>query len=64
MTLNHTTIGQPIPLGRINGLEPGGEYQIEITVKDQIAGAELQEIVPFSIAEEATEETPEEGEQQ
>lgn len=59
--LNRITVGQPIPFARIENVEPGGEYQFEILVKDLVAGTETERMVPFRMAGEPE---AEEAEQQ
>ena len=61
MPLDRTTVGQPIPLGRIQNLAAGGSYDISISVTDTVTGNVVEATVPFSIAAEAA---PDEGEQQ
>lgn len=54
--LERITVGQPIPLGRIENLEPGGEYQFEIVVEDLVGGAEASTMVPFRLEGETPSE--------
>lgn len=51
-TLNYFVIGQQIPLGQIDALQPGTDYIVRIRVKDTTTGQEITEDVPFHVAGE------------
>ena len=46
-TLDYTTIGQQIPLGQIRQIQPGEGYQLEVTVRDLVAGTDIKQAIPF-----------------
>jgi hypothetical protein len=48
-TLNFGAIQQEIPLAQVQQLEAGTDYEIEIHIKDQLAGSELVHKVPFTV---------------
>lgn len=48
--LARTTVGQPMPLAQVEGLEPGKDYVFEIGVKDLQAGTEATTEVPFTVS--------------
>ncbi len=47
--LDFHILGQQIPLAQINRLEPGGDYRIEVTVKDLVSGVERVVQTPFHL---------------
>lgn len=49
-TLNYFVIGQQIPLGQIEALQPGTDYIVRIHVTDTVTGEEITEEVPFHVA--------------
>jgi hypothetical protein len=51
-TLNHAAIGQQIPLAQVEQIQPGGDYTLEIEIKDLVSGGELRHEVPFRVARE------------
>jgi len=50
-SLNRPTVGQPIPLAQIKGLDVGKEYRFEITAKDLVGATDHVTQVPFQIRE-------------
>ncbi len=48
-TLQFGAIQQEIPLGQVEQLEAGQDYEIEIHIKDQLSGTELTHKVPFTV---------------
>ncbi len=47
--LDFNVLGQQIPLAQINRLEPGGDYRIEVTVKDLVSGIVRVVEAPFHL---------------
>jgi GWxTD domain-containing protein len=51
-TLNHAAIGQQIPLAQVEQIQPGGNYTLEIEIRDLVSGGEVKHEVPFKVASE------------
>ena len=49
-TLQMDAINQPVPLNIIRRIQPGGDYKIEIGIKDLIGGSEIMQLVDFHVA--------------
>ncbi len=49
-TMSRPTVGQPIPLSQVQGLEVGKMYKFEITVKDKVTDQEAKTEVAFEIS--------------
>ena len=47
--LDFYVLGQQVPLSQVNRLEPGGDYRIEVTVKDLVSGLERVVEAPFRL---------------
>jgi len=48
-SVDFSVLGQQIPLGQVDRIEPGGSYQIEIRVKDLVSGEQTVAVVPLQI---------------
>lgn len=56
-TMDMFAIGQQIPLAQVRNLEPGGQYGVEIAVRDLVTGGEVWSVVPFRIRAGDTDES-------
>jgi hypothetical protein len=55
-SLDFAVLGQQIPLGQVDRIEPGGSYQIEVRVKDLVSGDQRIAIAPLRIRDEVVED--------
>lgn len=49
--VDFSVLGQQIPLRQVDRLEPGGDYQIEVRVRDLVSGQQAVAIAPLQIGE-------------